>query len=111
MWDNKDGFGGNGDSSIGDPFFQGYCVVDGPFAKLQVLYVGADFKPHCLSRGFEGGQKLARLGQGLKPEVLEEVLSLPDYEAFNLGLEDGPHLNIPKIIHGDFKFFTAPYGV
>ena len=85
-------------------------MADGPFAELEVLYTGADYKPHCLSRGFQGGEKLARLGQGLKPEVLKEVLGQPSYEEFNLGLEDGPHLIIPKCIRGDFTLFTAPYG-
>lgn len=33
-----------------------------------------------------------------------------DYEAFNLELEDGPHVAIPRSIRGDFSLLTAPSG-
>ena len=115
MWDSVDGFGGDGNAVAGDassidPDFTGYCVDDGPFARLEVLYVGADYKPHCLARQFQNGTRLQKLGNHLKPKALEKLLRLADYESFNLGLENGPHLRIPLSIQGDFKFFTAPYG-
>lgn len=108
--DDTNGFGGNGNASIKEPFLDGYCMTEGPFSRLEMPYIGADYKPHCLSRGFPSPEKLARLGQELRPEALEQVLRLPDYESFNLGLEKGPHLAVPKIIRGDFQYFTAPNG-
>ena len=108
--DDTNGFGGNGNASIKEPFLEGYCLTEGPFSRLETFYIGADYKPHCLSRGFPSPEKLARLSQDLRPEALEKLLSLTDYESFNLGLEKGPHLAMPKIIRGDFQYFTAPNG-
>ena len=108
---SENGFGGNRNvgATPGRPFCNGYCLSTGPFANLQVLYVSPDYRPHCLSRGLESGTRLARLGESLKPEKMKGFF-LSDFEAFNLGLEDGPHLTIPKIIQGDFTLFTAPCG-
>lgn len=109
--DYTNGFGGNGNTSIKEPFLDGFCLTEGPFSRLEMPYIGADYKPHCLSRGFPNREKLARLGQDLRPEALGKVLSLTDYESFNLGLENGPHLAVPKMIRGDFQYFTAPNGL
>ena len=111
IWDLRVGFGGNGNSSLKNPFLDGYCLTEGPFSMLEAAYIGPEYKPHCLSRGFESGENLAKLGESLKPEAVEQVLSLPDYDAFNIGLENGPHLAIPKIIAGDFQYFSAPNGM
>lgn len=111
VWDLEEGFGGNGNVSIKEPLLDGYCLTQGPFSRLEVPYIGADYKPHCLSRRFQSGEKLARLGQALAPQAVESVLNLSDYESFNLALEDGPHLAVPKIIRGDFQYFTAPNGL
>lgn len=73
-------------------------------------YIGADYKPHCLSRGFPTDKQVARLSQSLRPEALEGILSVLDYESLNSALENGPHLAVPKIIRGDFQYFTAPNG-
>lgn len=104
------GFGGNGNVSLKEPFLDGYCLTDGPFGRLEMPYIGADYKPHCLSRGFPTDEKAARLSQSLRPEALEGILSVLDYESLNSGLENGPHLAVPKIIRGDFQYFTAPNG-
>lgn len=104
------GFGGDGNASIKEPFLDGYCLTQGPFSRLKSPYVGADYRPHCLSRRFEDGEKLAKLSEAVKPSALKSILDLSDYKSFNLGLEDGPHLAVPKIIHGDFQYFTAPNG-
>ena len=110
VWDDASGFGGNGNASIGDRIENGHCVTTGPFARLEVLYLGDDNITHCLSRGFEHSSALQTLGRNLQPAKVEKLLLQNDYESFNLGLEDGPHLSIPKIIRGDFAFFTAPNG-
>ena len=112
VWAEEDGFGGNGNRSAtsGDPIRSGYCVSDGPFADLQVLYYGPFYRPHCLSRGFEHGRKLDRDSTRVKPEMIESLMKCNDYESFNLQLEDGPHMSIPRTVNGDFALFTAPYG-
>ena len=89
----------------------GHCIEDGPFAELRLLYLGSIYHPHCLSRGFQSGQELKNLSLGFSPQALDDILALQDYDAFNLGLERGPHNNVPRIIRGDFAPFTAPNGI
>ena len=95
MWDTETGFGGNGNKSAETSVFHSNCVTDGPFAGLEVLYMRYSYLPHCLSRGFESTEALKRLRVKVKPEALDELLRESHYEAFNLGLEDGPHSVIP----------------
>lgn len=76
-----------------------------------MLYIDERLTPHCLSRGFESGEELAEHGTWFRPEVMENLQRGNDYEAFNLGLEDGPHIAIPRSIQGDFSMFTAPYSL
>ena len=66
-----------------------------------IPYLDADYVPHCPSRGFENGRELVGNGSWFKPAALEALLRVDDYEAFNLGLEDGPHIAIPRSIRGD----------
>lgn len=108
VWDTDTGFGGNGDSSSGESAFKGYCVTDGPFARLEVPYFEHIYRPHCLLRGFD--VHLSEYRSELKPEALERLLRSPDYDTLNLGLENGPHIAIPKSINGDFSLHTAPSG-
>ena len=109
VWDTVLGFGGDGDKNDLESI-HGHCVTDGPFARLQVLYVEKFPYPHCLSRGFAQGENLTEFSAALEPKALKELLSTPDYATFNLGVEDGPHLSIPRSIHGDFSTVTAPAG-
>lgn len=100
IWDDIDDFGGNdnataGDASDIDPDFTGYCVDDGPFAGLEVLHVGADYKPHCLARNFQNITNSQKAHHYLQPEALKKLLEEADYESFNLKVDDGPHLAIP----------------
>ena len=110
VWDNILGFGGDGDEKDLESV-HGHCVTDGPFARLQVLYVEKFPYPHCLSRGFARGDNLTRFSAALEPRALDELLRTPDYATFNLGVEDGPHLSIPRSVHGDFSTVTAPAGL
>ena len=111
VWDPETGFGGSGDPNVGESIVEGHCVVDGPFAMLEVLYLDDTLEPHCLSRGFESGAGLEQQGQHVRPETLERLLALDDYGVFNIGLEDSAHIAIPRSIRGDFSLFTAPYGM
>lgn len=111
IWNPDVGFGGNGNPKVGDEIVRGHCVTDGPFANFEIPYLDAVFRPHCLSRGFEDGSELANHGIWFNPAAIETLLRVDDYEAFNLGLEDGPHIAIPRSIRGDFSLLTAPSGM
>jgi len=111
VWDSETGFGSNGESSISQgTVLNGYCVDDGPFRHLEIPYLDEKYYPHCLSRGFLSGDELRNQSENLSPQKMEEVLGLEDYNSFNLGLENGPHLAIPRSIRGDFSLLTAPSG-
>ncbi|MCJ1241386.1 hypothetical protein MMC14_009391 [Varicellaria rhodocarpa] len=108
VFDPVDGFGGDGGSDAPKSVGEGRCVVDGPFASLQLLYSNMRLRPHCLSRGFPSEKELRRWTAGLRPEVVEQVLTIEVYSDLFLALENGPHLSIPYSIRGDFYRFTAP---
>lgn len=109
IWAIDTGFGGNGNTSHGAAVFQAYCVTEGPFAYLHVPYFENIYRPHCLLRGFD--QNLTNFRDALKPESLQDLLLSQDYDKLNLGLENGPHVAIPKSINGDFSLHTAPFGI
>jgi tyrosinase len=111
IWDSESGFGSDGESSMSQgAILNGYCVNDGPFQNLEIPYLDEKYYPHCLSRGFLSGDDLLEQSENLSTHKIEEVLSLNDYNEFNLGLENGPHLAIPRSIRGDFSLLTAPSG-
>ncbi|KAJ4366488.1 hypothetical protein N0V83_008124 [Neocucurbitaria cava] len=111
IWDGEHGFGSTGvpDKSA-RAILSGYCVTDGPFKDIMIPYLDEKHYPHCLSRGFLQGEELKNQSMMISPDALESLLSLDDYESFNLGLEHGPHLAIPRSIRGDFSLLTAPSG-
>ena len=43
--------------------------------------------------------------------AIKTLFGVDDYEAFNLGLEDEPHIAIPRNIRGNFSLLTAPSGM
>lgn len=49
--------------------------------------------------------------ESLTPESMEELLAIKNYDSFNLGLEKGPHVAIPKGVNGNFSLHTAPFGL
>ena len=83
-------------------------MTDGPFARLEVLYIEKVLYPHCLSRSFASGNNLTQFSHAISPANVEDVLRIPDYATFNLGLEHGPHLSIPGSVSGDFSVASAP---
>ena len=107
------GFGGDGDPA-GDITVgrHGRCVVDGPFAGLQVLWYDVKYQPHCLSRGFrtdEAGGNGRMDGSALSPEEIDRILDLDGYEDFVPALEKKVHDVIPFGVGGDFETFSAPF--
>lgn len=108
IWDDTYGFGGNGNLDVGEVIVGGHCVTNGPFANSTIPYLDDEYHPHCLSRGFESGPELRGNGSWFSPSALERLLHMEDYESFNLGLEHGPHIAIPRSVRGDFSLLTAP---
>lgn len=112
VFNSETGFGGDGE--VGGELtvsMTGRCVVDGPFAGIVAEYYDVKHQPHCLSRGFRDLEgNLGHMdGHDIRPESVEEVLSLPDYESFVTKMESRVHDAIPYGISGDFETFTAPY--
>ena len=112
VFDAETGFGGDGE--VGGAITvsrTGRCVVDGPFAGVVAEFYDVQHLPHCLSRGFRDleGNLGHIYGEDVRPERIEEVLRLPDYEGFVVEMERRVHDAIPYGISGDFETFTAPY--
>ena len=105
-----DWFGGNGNSSLGKPMTDGYCVDTGPFANLEMLYYNESRYPHCLARAFESSHIVAKLGRNLRPKAIDRLMDIPKYDAFNKALEDNMHDTLPRIVRGDWSLFTGPNG-
>ena len=111
VWDNTNGFGGNGNINSDKSVGNGHCVTEGPFANRTLYWFGAEYREHCLSRGFLHGKRLkTTFSLKVHPEAVERVLLEPDYESFNIALEKGPHNAVPATIRGDFLRVTAPSG-
>ncbi|CCT64870.1 related to monophenol monooxygenase (tyrosinase) [Fusarium fujikuroi IMI 58289] len=117
IFDPIDGFGGNGTSRSSLPtMFGGHCVPEGPFANAtrhwQSKSNGHGFdilkNPHCLSRGFQGGEKKTKLENRVTIDAINSVLSLQSYEEFVDALEVQAHNSIPQFVRGDFYGLTAP---
>lgn len=111
IWNSEHGFGTTGYAEPSShAIVGGYCVRDGPFKEFVIPYLDEKPYPHCLSRGFLVGDDLKNKSTMISPEIVEGLLSLDNYNEFNLGLENGPHLAIPRSIRGDFSLLTAPSG-
>lgn len=112
VFDAQLGFGGNGDSALGEsPVGGGHCVTDGPFAMTLARYVGLEVKPHCLSRNFRNDTAIGRFtGHLIRPDLVNKYMDENDLLLFTLKLESGPHNTIPFGIRGDFLSFNAPAG-
>ncbi|EWG41477.1 hypothetical protein FVEG_03589 [Fusarium verticillioides 7600] len=117
IFDPIDGFGGNGVSGSSlSGIFGGHCVTEGPFANAtrhwQSKSNGHGFdilkNPHCLSRGFQGGEKKAQLEGRVTIDAINSVLGLQSYEKFVDALEVQAHNSIPQFVRGDFYGLTAP---
>jgi len=111
IWDNKTGFGGDGDPRgqiiVGD----GRCVIDGPFSKLRPIVYNHTFSPHCLSRGFRDKETFGQLTNGpYSPESIGEILTESRYEAFVQKVEYHLHNTMHQSIAGDFLAMTAANG-
>jgi tyrosinase len=111
IWDDEHGFGTSGVAEKSkSAILNGHCVVNGPFKDFVIPYLDTQETPHCLSRGFAQGKELQKQAEMVSPNEIESLLALHSYDAFNLGLEHGPHLAIPRFVRGDFLLLTAPSG-
>ena len=90
--------------------FRGHCVTDGPFANLSVPWAGTITVNHCLSRSFLEGQELKHWTDLWNDTLMEDVMDAPTFEEFRQKLEEGPHLSLAHLVHGDFSVGTAPVG-
>ncbi|KAI8931396.1 hypothetical protein NX059_011726 [Plenodomus lindquistii] len=113
IWDPVSGFGGNGDPAI-DPLGPGTttikCVLDGPFAGLQVAWVMEGENPHCLTRNWNNGTNYPgdMFVKSYTPEILAGVAANNNFNDFRKSLENGPHGAVHSAIGGDMSPATAP---
>ena len=110
VWSSDGGFGGDGNITDETTVGKGRCVTDGPFAGLEALYYDDQVQPHCLSRGFEKGERMEELAELIRPEVIEDLMHDDEYEKFAPELERRAHRFIRDGVNGDFSKFTGPYG-
>ncbi|TVY13044.1 Tyrosinase ustQ [Lachnellula arida] len=90
IWDPITGFGGNGNAT-------------------GVQYYADEAKPHCLSRGFQAPDDMEKYHSArVSEDAIANLMAIPQYNAFNLGMENGPHLAMPHGVLGDFFSDTAP---
>ncbi|TVY36278.1 Tyrosinase [Lachnellula subtilissima] len=109
IWDPITGFGGDGNATGVRTVNTASCVTDGPFANLQVQYYADEAKPHCLSRGFQAPDDMEKYYSArVSDDAIANIMAMPEYNAFNLGMENGPHLAMPHGVLGDFFSDTAP---
>ncbi|KAF5870718.1 putative tyrosinase-like protein [Botrytis fragariae] len=85
------------------------CVMDGPFAGLEAMFYGGDYKPHCLSPGFSTGESLQELSELIRPDVVDEIMQEKEFKNFAERLEKNAHQFVSGSIRGDFSKFTGPY--
>ncbi|KAM3503748.1 hypothetical protein MY10362_004018 [Beauveria mimosiformis] len=111
IWDNRTGFGGDGDPHGAETVGKGRCVIDGPFADLRPIIYNHTFTKHCLSRGFSDGEIRGRLpGEKFSPENIGEIARQGNYSSFLRRLERDLHNTLHNSINGDFKAMTAANG-
>ena len=92
-------------------FINGNCVLDGPFANLNVAYFNDKYYPHCLERGFanDNGPGLFS-GDAFHPGSVQQTLRQQDFFNFSKSLEYGAHNGLPGGVGGEFRAYSAPNG-
>ncbi|KAK2032532.1 Di-copper centre-containing protein [Colletotrichum zoysiae] len=111
IWDANKGFGGNGDPAI-DPLVGSAkkCLVDGPFAGLQVAWTMQGHNPHCLARNFNNGTSYPgnMFSNYYDNKTIVEIATLDNYPDFRYRLEGVPHGAIHSAVGGDMSPATSP---
>ena len=110
VWDSSSGLGGDGDASGFPTVGEGRCVTDGPFSGIEVRYFDDKEHPHCLSRGFPDNEELKELGELIKPDVIDDLMTESDYDAFASEIERRGHKFLSHSVRGDLSKFTGPNG-
>ncbi|KAL9077910.1 MAG: hypothetical protein Q9157_003177 [Trypethelium eluteriae] len=108
VWDSVSGLGGDGDASGAMTVGEGRCVTKGPFSSIKVRYFDGEEHPHCLSRGFPSDGELKELGELIKPEVIEDLMTEPDFDKFASEVERRGHKFLSHSVRGDLSKFTGP---
>lgn len=111
VWDAEGGFGGDGQRDTPITVGEGHCVRDGPFANFEAKYFGEEQISHCLSRGFAPDSHLARIGEPVSPDALEELRrTAVKFSEYAPELERRAHTFMRDGVRGDFRAYTGPYG-
>lgn len=78
-------------------------MVDGAFTGIEASYYDVNKQPHCLSQRFrdDAGNLGIMDRRTLRPDSIDEVLSLDNYETFVKEMESRVHDTIPFGIGGD----------
>ena len=88
---------------------RGYCVDNGPLPNYNVPFFETLSKPHCLSREFlKDTKNITQWAAEWNPAHIETLLSENDLATFTNRVEEGPHIALPKMLHGDFSTRGAP---
>ena len=112
IWNDQDGFGGDGDPAGHETVGEGRCIVDGPFANLRPILYNHTFNQHCISRGFHDGETMGSLpGGAYSPEKIGEILRKSTYLEFVREVEIYLHGSLHQSVNGDFKAMTAANGI
>ncbi|KAH7233146.1 hypothetical protein BKA59DRAFT_534979 [Fusarium tricinctum] len=124
LFDAETGFGGDGKrTNSNEPGFE-RCVVEGPFANLN-LTLGMGWpddntpgnRPHCFSREFNGGMGKDEDGNQIIGDmqvtayytpVMNTIYSFDTYSGMSEMLEGLPHAQIHSVIFGDMGPSTSP---
>ncbi|USP81624.1 uncharacterized protein yc1106_08898 [Curvularia clavata] len=101
IFDPHTGFGGNGNRVVPAPGQNplninstgGGCVQDGPFVPKNFMINFPGPEPSCLKRDFSP----ELLNRGADPKVVDVLLTMPDYVAFDRKLQGAKNFDNPNI--------------
>ncbi|KAF9265454.1 monooxygenase [Marasmius fiardii PR-910] len=121
VWDPEYGFGGNGVSSGSSESGFQTCVMDGPYAKMN-LTIGSPIDtnlentPHCLIREWNNGNRDLNgnwvvgdmVRRSYNSATMKQIYDRTNYFDFEWSLENGPHAYIHNRVGGDMRPHSAP---
>lgn len=88
---------------------RGFCVDTGPMANYSIPFFETMDLHHCLSREFlPPGEKLQKWSAEWDPARLDAIVEQDSFEGFSKEIEEGPHLSLSFMLHGDASTRGAP---